>query len=127
MKLSIRSLYLQTVVVVVALAFGASAYAESPREEIAHAHRLLKHANGDYAGHRAKAMRELETAGHALHLDLGGELNGHEPQWKSDEQLTEARRLLRDARDKLEQADREHAAAHLDKAIEEIDSALRKR
>jgi hypothetical protein len=123
MKLSFR--YIQTAVVALALAVGVSAYAETPREEVAHAHRLLKLANHDYAGHRVKAMKELEAAGKALHLELGGELIEHERQWKSDEQLVEARRLLREARNKLEKEDRDRVAARLDKAIEEIDTALK--
>jgi hypothetical protein len=125
MKLSLR--YIQAAVVALALAIGASAYAESPREEVAHAHRLLKFANGDYAGHRANALRELQEAGKSLHLELGGEVDKHEKQWKSDQQLEEARRLLREAKDKLEREDRDRVAARLDKAIEEIDHALKVR
>lgn len=127
MKLSLRPVYLKTAALALALAFGASAYAESPREEVAHAHHLLKLANHDYGGHRVKAMKELEEAGHALHLEMGGNPPERERQWKSDEQLTEARRLLRDARDKLEREDRDRVAARLDTAIEEIDRALRAR
>jgi hypothetical protein len=125
MKLSLR--HIQAAVVALALAVGASAYAESPREEVAHAHRLIKFANGDYNGHRAIALRELQEAGKSLHLELGGEVDMHEKQWKSDKQLEEARRLLREARNKLEKEDRERVAARLDKAIEEIDTALRVR
>jgi hypothetical protein len=111
--------------VALALAVGARAYAESPREEVAHAHRLLKLANHDYAGHRVKALKEIEEAGKSLHLELGGELVEHERQWKSDQQLGEARKLLREARNKLEKEDRDRVAARLDKAIEEIDAALK--
>ena len=107
------------------MSLGARAYAETPREELAHAYALLKLANHDYDGHRVKAMKELEVAGKALELEFGGHGSEHERQWKSDEQLAEARRLLREARDKLEARDRERAAAHVEKAIKETDAALR--
>jgi hypothetical protein len=58
---------------------------------------------------------------------LEGDFPEREHQWKSDEQLTEARRLLKDARDRLESQDRERVASRVDKAIEEIDLALRAR
>ena len=127
MKLSSRSRYIQIVAIVLALSFGVRAYAETPREELAHAYILLKLANADYAGHRAKAMKELETAGKDLGLSLEGRGSEHERQLKSDEQVAEARRLLREARDKLEARDRDRAAAHLEKAIVEIDAALKAR
>ena len=127
MKLSSRSRYIQIVAIVLALSFGVRAYAETPREELAHAYILLKLANADYAGHRAKAMKELETAGKDLVLSLEGRGSEHERQLKSDEQVAEARRLLREARDKLEARDRDRAAAHLEKAIVEIDAALKVR
>jgi hypothetical protein len=127
MKLSSRSRYIQIVAIVLALSFGVRAYAETPREELAHAYILLKLANADYAGHRAKAMKELETAGKDLGLSLEGRGSEHERQLKSDEQVAEARRLLREARDKLEARDRDRAAAHLEKAIAEIDAALKVR
>jgi hypothetical protein len=115
------------VAIVLALSFGVRAYAETPREELAHAYILLKLANADYAGHRVKAMKELETAGKDLGLSLEGRGSEHERQLKSDEQVAEARRLLREARDKLEARDRDRAAAHLEKAIAEIDAALKVR
>jgi hypothetical protein len=124
MKPSSRSLYLQIVAIVVALSFGLAAYAESPREEVAHAFHLLKKADRDYDGHRVKAMAEVEAAGHALGLELGGEIPDRERQWKSDAQLMEARRLLKEARNKLEREDRDRVAERLDKAIKEIDIAL---
>jgi len=127
MKLSSRSRYIQIVAIVLALSFGVRAYAETPREELAHAYILLKLANADYAGHRVKAMKELETAGKDLGLSLEGRGSEHERQLKSDEQVAEARRLLREARDKLEARDRDRAAAHLEKAIAEIDAALKVR
>ena len=108
-----------------ALSLGIRAYAETPREELAHAYGLLKLANHDYGGHRAKAMKHLEEAGKALGLEFNHHGSEHERQWKSDEQLAEARRLLREARDKLEARDRDRAAEHVEKAIMETDAALK--
>jgi hypothetical protein len=102
-----------------------SSDAETPREELVHAYHLLKTADHDYAGHRAKALGEVETAGKALGLKLEGDLPTKERQWKSDEQITEARRLLQAARDQLEVRDRDRVATHVDIAVKEIDAALK--
>jgi hypothetical protein len=69
-------------------------------------------------------MEAVEAAGHDLGLELGGDLPDRERQWKSDDQLIEARRLLRDSRDKLEAHDRDRVASHVEKAIKEINAAL---
>jgi hypothetical protein len=124
MKTTTRSLYLKLTAVALALTLGATVYAETPREELVHAYRLLKWANSNYDGHRVKAMKEIEVAGKALGLDLEGGGSAHERQWKSDEQLTEARRLLREVRDKLEARDRDRVAAHVERALKETDAAL---
>lgn len=110
---------------VMALSFGAIAHAETPREEITHAYILLAHADADYAGHKGNAMHELSAAGKKLGLKLEGEALVGERQWKSDQKLVEARRLLKDAREKLESADRTSAADRVDTAIHELDIALK--
>jgi hypothetical protein len=126
MKLSSRSLYIQILAIGVALSFGARVYAEAPRDEIVHAYVLLKHANHDYSGHRGKALEHVEAAGKALNLKLEGDASNRERQWKSDQMLTEARHLLQHAEGAFEAHDRERAAAHVDRAIGEIDAALGK-
>lgn len=120
-----RSLILKIAAFAVALSFGIHAYAEPPRDEVAHAYVLLKLAKHDYAGHRAKALHELEVAGKSLGLDLHGEGSEHERQMKSDELVSQAGQMAREARDKLEARDRTRVADHLDAAIREIDEALR--
>lgn len=124
MKRTSRLLMLQLAALVALFSFGVRAYAEPPRDEVAHAYWLLKSADRDYAGHRAEALHAVEAVGRDLGLDLKGELPRGERQWKSDAQLREAGRLLRDARDKLEDRDRRRAADRLDHAIREIDTAL---
>ena len=108
-----------------ALTFGISAYAETPREELTHAYRLMKGADHDYDGHREAAMKEVRAAGEKLGLVLEGEGVKEESQWKSDKRMLEARRLLKEARNKLEDRDREKAAKELDVAIKELNQALK--
>ncbi len=117
--------YLKIAAIALALSFGLSAHAESARDELVHAFRLLKKADHNYGGHRVAAMNEIEAASRDLGLEVGGDLQEHERQWHSDEQLTEARRLLHESRDKLEHRDRDRVADHVEKAIQEIDTALR--
>jgi hypothetical protein len=114
-------------IVAAALSFGTLAQAETPREEIAHAYVLLAHADSDYAGHKGVAMKALNEAGKKLGLRMEGEAIEGERQWKSDKKLEEARRILKDAREKLEAADRDRVADRVDKAIQEIDTALQVR
>jgi len=124
MKRIIRSL---CCVAAIALALSSGtrvSAAEPPREEVAHAYRLLKHADADYKGHRVNAMKELEAAGKKMGLELGGDLPSGERQWQSDAQLREARRLLQDAHQTLAKEDRDRAADRVEKAIKEIDTAL---
>ncbi len=117
-------LYLQIAAIALFMSLGFSAFAETPREELVHSYHLLKKANHDYDGHRVKAMEAVQAAGKELGLELGGDLPDRERQWKSDDQLIEARRLLREARDKLEARDRDRVAAHVERAIKEINAAL---
>jgi hypothetical protein len=127
MKRTSRLLYLQLAAVVAMFSFGLRAYAETPRDELVHAYWLVKTANKDYGGHRATALHAIENAGHNLGLELKGGLPEKERQWKSDAQLEEAVRLLRDSRDKLEASDRQKTADHVEHAIQELDKALKSR
>ena len=122
-----RSFYGKIAGILLALSLGISAYADTPREEMAHAYRLLRDAKADYHGHRGKALEHLRVAGEALDLDLQGDAPKGERQYKSDESLAEARRLLEDVHAKLEARDKDKAAARVDKAIAEINKALRDR
>jgi hypothetical protein len=124
MKKSIRLVSLQIAAIALVFSFGLKAYAEPPRDELVHAYHLLKKADHDYAGHRVKAMDAIQAAARDLGLEVGGDLPEKERQWKSDDQLIEARRLLRDAKEKLEARDRDRVADHVDTAIKEIDAAL---
>jgi hypothetical protein len=125
MKITHRSFFTLLLATVLALSFGSRALAESPREEVAHAYYHLKYADHDYDGHRLAALREVETVGHELGINLAGDGPGEERQWKSDRKLEEARRLLRHAHEKLEARDRQHVAGNVERAIHEIDAALR--
>ncbi len=125
MKATFQKALLQLFVIIVALSFGFRAQAEPPRDELVHAYRLLSHADADYKGHREAAMDAVATAGREIGLKLEGDAPEAERQWKSDKKLEEARRLIREARNKLEARDRDRAAAHLGHALAEIDEALK--
>lgn len=126
MKGNKYSTYLQIGAIALAMTFGFSVYAETPREELVHAYRLLQRAEHDYDGHKGKAMTEIQAASHELGMDVGGaDLPGSEAQWKSDAQLKAARKLLREASNKMERADRDRIAGHLDTAITQLDQALK--
>jgi len=129
MKQTSRSLFTKIAVLGLALSFGllCAHAAEGPRDEMAHAYYLLKASKGDYSGHRAKALGELERASRELGMELKGGAPERERQWESDKQMEEARRLLADVRDRMEEHDRNRVAAHLDESIRQIDVALRKR
>ncbi len=126
MKSNLR-FYTKLAAVAIALSFGLRAYAEPPRDELAHAYYLLKTADHDYKGHKDKAIHEVQSAGRELGIKLEGHVSDHERQLKSDDQISAAASLLRDARDKMEAADRDKVATHLQKAIEEVDAALKAR
>lgn len=125
MKRKTHLLCLQIAALLAVLSFGLHAYAEGPREELKHAYHLLKTADHDYAGHRVVAMHAIEEAGHELGMDLGGEVSDHERQWKSDARVREAGRLLRHARDNMENHDRTRVAEKIETAIKEVDEALK--
>jgi hypothetical protein len=124
MKRTIRKLCLQIAAVVAILSFGLQAHAEPARDELAHAYYLVKTANNDYKGHRGAALHAIEVAAHQLGMDLKGGVPQGERQWKSDQQMQEAARLLRDARDKMEEQDRTKVADHIENAIKNLDAAL---
>jgi hypothetical protein len=127
MKLTSRLLFLQILAITVAFTFATRVYAEPPHQEIIHAYYLLKQANNNYEGHKQKAIEHVQAAGKALNLKFENMPNyERERQWKSDQMLAEARNLLSDVRDKFEAHDRERAAAHINKAIAEINEAIGK-
>jgi hypothetical protein len=109
------------------LGFGSQAYAASPREDLVQAYVLLNSANNNYAGHRGAALRELQDAAHDLGLDIKSGGTQHQRQMTSDAKVTEAGRILRDVRHRLDKRDLDLSAGHVDRAIHEIDEALKKR
>jgi hypothetical protein len=81
----------------------------------------LSVANQDYKGHRYEAMKEIEAAARVLKFDLRGDGKGGERQGVSDEQLRAARSMLDQARAEVSG----RARKHVDKAIRQIDVALK--
>jgi hypothetical protein len=89
-------------------------------EKLRHAYALLEKADADYKGHRVEAMHSVKKAAEVLGVELKWNGRGEESQWKSDRQLTEARRLLKEVAD--ESGAKEQI--HLHTAIKELDKAL---
>jgi hypothetical protein len=83
----------------------------------------LSYGNHDYHGHRYYAMREIEAAANMMKFDLRGDGPGVERQRVSDDQLRDARSMLEQARNELKGRPRKH----VDKAIREINKALKTR
>jgi len=110
-----------------AILLGNEAYAAGPRDDIVRAYFLIKMSNNNYSGHRDAALRELEFVGKELGLDMRSGGQNKERQRQSDAQMNEAFQILKVARDKLDAHDREHEAGHLEKAMHEVDLALRKK
>jgi len=122
-----RLWYVLVVVAAALMLLGNEAYAAGPRDDIVRAYFLIKMSNNNYSGHRDAALKELEVVGHELGLDLRSGGQNKQPQGRSDAQMNEAFLILRVARDKLDAHDREHEAGHLEKALHEVDLALRKK
>jgi hypothetical protein len=127
--------------VLIATLFGALLWspacsaADTP-EELYHAKHWLEKADRDYDGHRGKAIGEINNALKKLGHDPNAhpvkipQKPIHEKQWKSDDQLKHARKLLKEAEKRIaSKGDQKHQAALGDiaKAVEELDVALRKR
>lgn len=69
---------------------------EERRAQLRRAYWLLEHSDGDYSGHRVKAMEHIKKAGEVLSLDLHGKGYGEGiKQASSDARMLEARDLLK--------------------------------
>jgi hypothetical protein len=93
----------------------------SPANLLRQAYVTLSMADHDYKGHRVEAMKQIEAAAKVLRMDIRGDGRAHEKQGISDEQLRIARGLLEQTRTGLEV----RALKHIDKAINQIDIALK--
>jgi hypothetical protein len=119
-------LYLRysTLLAILFLAFGlvASGQAQSNGNltTLDDAYATLSHADHDYNGHRARAMKQVELAV----KELGGAISGHghvrEPQAASDAQLRDAQAMLQQAASGLSGK----ALKHVKNAITQINTAL---
>lgn len=91
------------------------------------AYRILAYGDHDYHGHRAAAMDQVRKAADLLGEDLAGDDKHHERQVLSDDELREARGLLRNVLGAAEVKDQKRISHHIELAIREIDLALRTR
>jgi hypothetical protein len=84
------------------------------------AYSLLRTADHDYKGHRAKAMRQIAVAGRLLGMKIGGRGSAGENQGTSDAQLRQALSILNGATGNLAGK----PLLHVQKAINELNIAL---
>lgn len=84
------------------------------------AYNLLKVADHDYSGHRARAMHQIEAAAKLIGEHLTGDGHGHEAQVASDDNLRQAQSLLSQAEAKMAGK----PAVHIQKAVTELSVAL---
>ena len=112
-----------TLLAILFLAFGLVTRGQAQTNNLTtldDAYATLVHADHDYKGHRAKAMKQIELAVQ----ELGGKISGHgkvhEPQGTSDAQLRSAEGLLQQASGGLSGK----ALKHVKDAIKEISDAL---
>jgi hypothetical protein len=122
-KVKTISILLALCVLCFALPGELKAQPPGPGSLLRQAYITLSYGNHDYNGHRYYAMREIETAANIMKFDLRGDGPGYERQRDSDAQLREARAVLEQARGQL----KGRARKHVDKAMGEIDAALRTR
>jgi len=84
------------------------------------AYNLLKLADHDYKGHRARAMHQIEMAARLIGEHLAGDGHAREPQPTSDANLRRAQSLLSEAVSKMAGT----PAVHIQKATQELSVAL---
>ena len=102
------------------LAFGDSAEAGM----LHRAYHILATGDHDYAGHRVRAMHQIEAAAKLLDLDLSGDLKDKEPQPLSDDKMREAQGLLQKVLGAAEVKSQPRVSKHINNAINEITTAL---
>lgn len=86
------------------------------------AYDLLKMADKDYHGHRAKAMKAVESACHDLGGGAEGRRAGREAQSTSDGQMRAAQDILESVNGMA--SDQHKVSDHISKALDEIHTAL---
>jgi hypothetical protein len=103
-------------------------------KELHHAKHLLEHADHDYDGHRARAVKDVSEAIHELshgashhhHLEAKGKGGEELKQTKSDEHLKEALAILHEAKTQLSKHEHHKKALHhVEEAIHQIHTALK--
>jgi hypothetical protein len=106
--------------VVAAGVVGASSGTVNALGLLDQAYGLMRTADHDYKGHRARAMRQVEDAARDLGSRLSGDGRDHENQGASDEQLRNAQSLLQQSLGGL--AGR--PLHHVEEAIKQLGIAL---
>lgn len=108
---------------------------DDQKRELRHIYYRLEHANQQYDGHKAAALREIRHAGEAMGMDLHGQ--GYSQQWEGSQgyggynQQTQSQEwsdnALRHSRDRLKElaeSTQDPVRHHLFDAVHELDRAL---
>jgi hypothetical protein len=118
-----RFLRLTSLLAILFLALGLVTRAQAQTGNLAildDAYATLAQSDHDYKGHRAKAMKQIESAVKELGGHLSGQGKGHEAQGTADAQLRAAEGLLEQVRPSLQRKPLKHVNA----AIAQINIAL---
>ncbi|HEY1685744.1 MAG TPA: hypothetical protein VGG19_13335 [Tepidisphaeraceae bacterium] len=132
--MQVRAIYFRPLAFLAVLGFVASfalakdnASSQTKAQELGNlqeAYDLLRIADHDYKGHRAKAMHAIESAAHEVGGEAGAHRRGHEAQVTSDEQLRQAQTLLESVSSMASQMDQTRLSEHVSHALNEIHTAL---
>ena len=102
------------------VAFSGSAEAGM----LQNAYLILATGDHDYKGHRVKAMRQIEAAAKLLGMTLSGDAKDKQSQPLSDAKLREAQGLLQNVLGAAEVKNQKRVTKHINKAIDQINTAL---
>jgi hypothetical protein len=89
------------------------------------AYSMLKWADRDYDGHRAKAMRAVESACTELGTMAEAKHRGKKAQIASDEAMKQAEDQLMTVKEAAKSAGQDHLLVHVNHALAEIYAALK--
>ena len=116
-------------VVVGAVCLCVPAFAGSPKDAeingLRNAYIGLVRGDHDYKGHRARALKHVETAAQHLGLNISGDGKARQPQKNSDADLAGARAALVPVLDIAKSQGQPLIEKEVAAAIKEIDIALK--
>lgn len=91
------------------------------------AYDILASSDHDYDGHRAKAMKQVESAAKSLGVKLHGDDHDRQKQVISDEKMASAADMLTKVLDNSEVKGQPKISKHISEAIHQINLGLAKK